>query len=86
VKGGDLLARYRYYKKTYWKRELKGWNGSPTKGGEPFSNTDQKPAEQEGGQGLYQTETEAYHSLDDHLHPEVKNILPQDSKEEIRLK
>ena len=80
------MARYRYYKKTYWKRNLKGWNGSPTKGGEPFVNTDQKPAEQEGGQGLYQGEKEAYPSLDDHFQPEIENILPQDSNEEIRLK
>ena len=49
-------------------------------------NTDQKPAEQEGGQGLHQAEKEAYHSLDYHLHPELENILPQDSNEEIRLK
>ena len=61
TRGGGPLARYLYYKKTYWKRNLKGWNGSRTKGGEPFDNTDQNPAEPEGSEAVHQTEREAYH-------------------------
>lgn len=41
-----------------------------TKGGEPFGNTDQKPAEQESSQTVHQREREVYHSGGiDLLHP-----------------
>ena len=55
------MARYLYYRKTYWKRNLRGWNGSRTKGGEPFA-TDEKPAQQEGSETVHQRKRETHHT------------------------
>ena len=56
-----------------------------TKGGEPFGNTDQKPAEQESSEAVHQRERETRHSSGiDLLHPfgtENQEHSPQGHRE-----
>jgi hypothetical protein len=54
-----------YYPKRFWYRKPKRWRPprmAQTKGGEPFGDKDEKPAEQEGSQTVHQREGEAHHS------------------------
>ena len=69
-KGGDGMNRVKtYYPKRFWYRKPKRWRPIPMslsqtgkKGGEPFGNTTEKPAQQKGSRTVHQTEREARHS------------------------
>ena len=68
-KEGDGMKRVKnYYPKRFWYRKPKRWRLIPMslsqtgkKGGEPFGNTTEKPAQQKGSETVHQGKRKTHH-------------------------